>query len=76
MVILLILILNKGNRVLLENFFSQYKLKKNIKNACRQNDLFKKRIYYLEKEPIYLEKMVRSELDVTAQYEIEYRFNI
>ncbi|MDR3275310.1 MAG: septum formation initiator family protein [Endomicrobium sp.] len=73
--ILLILAFNEGNRTLLRRFFEQYKLKENIKSAYYQNDLLKKRIYYLENEPSYLEKMVRSELNVTAQDEIEYRFS-
>ncbi|MDR3047981.1 MAG: septum formation initiator family protein [Bacteroidales bacterium] len=37
--------------------------------------MLKKRIHYLENEPSYLERMVRSELNVIAPGEIEYRFS-
>jgi len=71
----LILAFNEGNRALIRRFFEQKKLKENIKNAKEQNNLIKERIYYLENEPSYLERMVRSELNVTAPGEIEYRFS-
>jgi cell division protein FtsB len=52
------------------------KLNRSIKYARYQNELLKRRIYYLENEPYYLERMVRSELNVVAPGEIEYRFSI
>jgi cell division protein FtsB len=73
--VLLVLAFNEGNRTLVRRFFEQSKLKKDIKNALNENDLLKDRIYYLENEPSYLERMVRSELKVTAPGEIEYRFS-
>ncbi|MDR2665898.1 MAG: septum formation initiator family protein [Endomicrobium sp.] len=73
--ILLILIFNEGNKTLIRRFFEQKKLNENIKNAKKQNKLIKERIYYLENEPSYLERMVRSELNVIAPREIEYRFS-
>ncbi|MDR3256040.1 MAG: septum formation initiator family protein [Endomicrobium sp.] len=72
---LLILTFNEGNRTLIIRFFELNKLKDSIKNVQYQNALLKKRIYYLENEPSYLERMVRSELNVTAPGEIEYRFS-
>jgi cell division protein FtsB len=73
--VLLVLAFNEGNRTLVKRFFEQNKFKKDIKNALNENDLLKDRIYYLENEPSYLEKMVRSELKVTAPGEVEYRFS-
>jgi len=73
--ILLILGLNKGNRTLIRRILEQKKLNEDIKSAIEQNNLMKQRIYYLENEPSYLERMVRSELNVTAPGEIEYRFS-
>jgi cell division protein FtsB len=73
--ILLVLTFNEGNRTLVRRFFEQSKLKKDIKNAFDENDLLKDRIYYLENEPSYLERMVRNELKVVAPGEIEYRFS-
>jgi cell division protein FtsB len=70
------LVFNEGNRSLVRRLFEQRKLKSYIKHAQYQNDLLKKRIYYLENEPLYLERMVRSELNVIASGEIEYRFSI
>jgi cell division protein FtsB len=70
------LIFNEGNRTLVRRFFEVNKLNRRIKYARYQNELLKKRIYYLENEPSYLERMVRSELNVAAPGEIEYRFSI
>jgi cell division protein FtsB len=72
--VFLVLAFNKGNKILLGRFFEQNRLKESIKNAQYQNALLKKRIYYLESNPYYLERMVRSELNVIAPGEIEYRF--
>jgi cell division protein FtsB len=72
--VFLILAFNKGNKILLGRFFEQNRLKENIKSAQYQNALLKKRICYLEDNPYYLERMVRSELNVIAPGEIEYRF--
>ena len=72
---LLILIFNEGNRTLVRRFFEQNKVKKGIENARAENNLLKNRIYYLENEPSYLERMVRNELKVVAPGEIEYRFS-
>jgi cell division protein FtsB len=74
-VIILILAFNDGNRSLVRRFFEQNKLKSDIQHAQYQNDLLKRRIYYLENEPSYLERMVRSELSVCLPTEIEYRFS-
>jgi cell division protein FtsB len=76
LVFLLILIFNEGNRTLVRRYFEINKLNRSIKYAQYQNELLKKRIYYLENEPSYLERMVRSELNVAAPYEIEYRFSV
>jgi cell division protein FtsB len=72
---LLVLTFNEGSRTLVRRFFEQNKLKKDIENARAENDLLKNRIYYLENEPSYLERMVRSELKVVSTGEIEYRFS-
>lgn len=76
LIFLLILIFNEGNRTLIRRFFEVNKLNRSIKYARYQNELLKRRIYYLENEPYYLERMVRSELNVVAPGEIEYRFSI
>jgi cell division protein FtsB len=72
---LAILIFNEGSRTLIRRFFEQRKLKSDIESAKYQNELLKKRIYYLEHEPSYIERMVRSELKVIAPGEVEYRFH-
>ncbi|MDR0398526.1 MAG: septum formation initiator family protein [Endomicrobium sp.] len=76
LVFLLILIFNEGNRTLVRRCFEINKLNRGIKYAQYQNELLKKRIYYLENEPSYLERMVRSELNVASPDEIEYRFSV
>jgi cell division protein FtsB len=70
-----VLIFNGGSRTLIRRFFEQRKLDSDIKSAQYQNELLKKRIYYLENEPSYIERMVRRELNVIAHGEIEYRFH-
>ncbi len=75
LVVLLALAFNEGNRTLVKRFFEQNKLKKDIENARNENGLLKNRIYCLENELSYLERMVRSELKVVAPGEIEYRFS-
>jgi len=72
---LAILIFNEGSRTLTRRFFEQRKLQSDIKSAKYQNELLKKRIYYLEHEPAYIERMVRRELGVIAPGEVEYRFH-
>jgi len=72
---LTILVFNEGSRTLTRRFFEQRKLQSDIKSAKYQNELLKKRIYYLEHEPSYIERMVRSELNVIAPGEVEYRFH-
>jgi cell division protein FtsB len=74
LILFFILAFNEGNRTLCRRFLEQRKLKSDIINAKYQNELLKKRICYLENEPSYIERMVRSELNVLAQGEIEYRF--
>lgn len=69
------MILNEGSITLTRRFFEQRKLHSDIKSAKYQNELLRKRIYYLENEPSYIERMVRSELNVIAPGEIEYRFH-
>jgi cell division protein FtsB len=76
LVFLLILIFNEGNRTLFRRYFEMSKLNRSIKYAQYQNELLKKRIYYLENESSYLLRMVRSELNVAAPDEIEYRFSV
>ncbi|MDR1928743.1 MAG: hypothetical protein LBQ07_01515 [Endomicrobium sp.] len=73
-IILLFLAVNKSNRILIRRFFEAKKLELSIKNIKYQNNLLKQRIYYIENEPLYLEKIIRRELDVVANGEIEYKF--
>ena len=69
-----VLAFNDGARTMTRRFFEQRQLKASIKSAQYQNELLKKRIYYLENEPSYLERMVKNELNVVAPGEIEYKF--
>jgi cell division protein FtsB len=71
-----VLAFNEGNRALCRRFFELRKLKMDIVSAKRQKEILKKRIYYLENEPSYIERMVRSELNVLSSGEIEYRFAV
>lgn len=58
--------------------FSNYKEKchliSKIQSLKQENEKYKKSLYYLETKNSYLEIMVKSELGVIAEGEIEYRF--
>jgi cell division protein FtsB len=58
--------------------YSSYKEKYNLLSKIvvikQENEKYKKSLYYLETKNSYLERMVKSELDVIANGEIEYRF--
>jgi cell division protein FtsB len=71
-----VLAFNEGNRTLCRRFFELRKLKMDIVSAKHQKEILKKRIYYLENEPSYIERMVRGELNVLSSGEIEYRFTV
>ncbi len=45
-----------------------------IAEIKQENEKYKKRLYYLENVPSHIERMVKSELGVIAEGEIEYRF--
>jgi cell division protein FtsB len=76
LIFLLILVFNEGNRTLVRRYFETSKLNRNIKYEQDKNEVLKKRIYYLENEPSYLESKVRSTLNVVAPGEVEYKFSI
>jgi len=65
---------NNGAQTLAKRFLSVRTLQKNIESAKLRNARLKKEIYYLEKEPSYLERAVRKNLKVIAPGEVEYRF--
>ncbi|AKL98561.1 FtsB family cell division protein [Endomicrobium proavitum] len=73
--LILILTLNSGSRTLVRRWFEKKKLNSDIATAYEKNARLKKRIYYLENEPSYIERAVREELLVIAPGEVEYRFN-
>jgi cell division protein FtsB len=75
LIILLVLFLNEGARTVFRRHFEVRRLNAAIENAKYQNTLLKKRIYYIENEPAYLERMARADLGVIAPDEIEYRFS-
>lgn len=58
--------------------YSNYKEKRHliskIQALKQENEKYKKSLYYLETKNSYLEIMVKSELGVIAEGEIEYRF--
>lgn len=58
--------------------YSGYKEKNNLLSKIalikQENEKYKKSLYYLETKNSHLERMVKSELGVIADGEIEYRF--
>jgi len=58
--------------------YSNYKEKNNLLSKIavikQENEKYKKSLYYLETKNSHLERMVKSELGVIADGEVEYRF--
>jgi cell division protein FtsB len=57
-----------------KNYIEYYKLNRDVKVLTKQNAEYKKRLYYLENKPSYLERKSKFVLNVIAQDEVEYRF--
>lgn len=57
-----------------KNKIQSHKLKNDIKALTKQNEEYKKRLYYLENKPSYLERKSKFVLNVIAEDEVEYRF--
>ncbi|WP_413853166.1 septum formation initiator family protein [Candidatus Ruminimicrobium bovinum] len=57
-----------------KNYIEYYKLNRDVKVLTKQNDEYKKRLYYLENKPSYLERKSKFVLNVIAEDEVEYRF--
>jgi cell division protein FtsB len=72
--IIIILIFNRGNRVLVRRLFEQNKLRKSIITTYKKNISLRKNMYFLEKSNYYFERKIRNELNMIAPGEIEYRF--
>ena len=51
-----------------------YELNAKIAEAKKINTEYQKRLYYLETKPEYMDRIVKEELEVIAEDEIEYRF--
>ncbi len=72
--VFLYILLNPAARKLFSGQVRLHELKADFYNACKTNEEFKKRLYYLETKPEYMERIVKDELEVLAEDEIEYRF--
>ncbi|MBQ3835076.1 MAG: hypothetical protein II816_06145 [Elusimicrobia bacterium] len=65
---------NPTARKLFLGYVQIHSLKTDIKEAKEVNLEYKKRLYYLETKPEYMDRIVKEELEVLAEDEIEYRF--
>ena len=69
------LLFNPTSRKIFSRYIEQHQLSSNLELANQANLEYRKRLYYLETKPSQMERIVKSELDVIAEGEIEYRFN-
>ncbi|MFA7074646.1 MAG: hypothetical protein WC234_05620 [Endomicrobiaceae bacterium] len=69
------LLFNPTARKIFSRYFEYYKLSTNLELSQQSNLEYKKRLYYLETKPSVMERIVKSELGVIAEGEVEYRFN-
>ncbi|MDD2523626.1 MAG: hypothetical protein WCS83_00975 [Endomicrobiia bacterium] len=74
-ILLTYLIFNPTARKIFSRYVEYYKLSSNLELAEQSNLEYKKRLYYLETKPSHMERIVKSELGVIAEGEVEYRFN-
>ena len=74
-VIVIYLLFNQTARKIISRYIEKHNLSSDIKIAQLENSKYKKRLYDLETSPLILERIVKAELDVIAEGEIEYRFN-
>jgi len=65
---------NKTAIKIFKNYTKYYELNHKIKVLQKDNVEYKKRLYYLENKPSYLERKAKFELNVIAEDEVEYRF--
>lgn len=65
---------NPTARKLFLGYVQIHSLKSEINQAKEVNLEYKKRLYYLETKPEYMNRIVKEELEVLADDEIEYRF--
>ena len=69
------ILFNSTARRLFFRYVELYKLQSNIEEAVKTNEEYKKRLYYLQTKPAQMDRIVKEELEVIAEDEIEYRFN-
>lgn len=65
---------NATARKLISGYIKIHSLKSDIIKEQKINSDYKKRLYYLETKPEYMDRIVKDELNVLAEDEIEYRF--
>ena len=70
----LFLVLNTTSLKIYSNYKKKNNLLSKIAMIKQENEKYKKSLYYLETKNSHLERMVKSELGVIADGEIEYRF--
>jgi len=68
------ILFNSTARRLLFRYIELYKLQTNMEEAVKSNEEYKKRLYYLQTKPVQMDRIVKEELEVIAEDEIEYRF--
>ncbi|GAB1401763.1 hypothetical protein MASR1M68_06740 [Elusimicrobiota bacterium] len=71
---ILFLTLNTTSLKIYSNYKEKNSLLSKIAMIKQENEKYKKSLYYLETKNSHLERMVKSELGVIADGEIEYRF--
>lgn len=71
---ILFLTLNTTSLKIYSNYKEKNSLLSKIAMIKQENEKYEKSLYYLETKNSHLERMVKSELGVIADGEIEYRF--
>lgn len=70
----LFLFANSGFRNLLENYRELRRIQGELQSLAREEESIRRRLYLIEHEDSYLERMARRELGYVRPGELEYRF--
>jgi cell division protein FtsB len=73
-ILFLVLFANSGFRALVRRYWEMHTLRLEYAQLKKENTLLQREVYFLERDPAYIERIARKELGLIAPGEVEYRF--
>ena len=65
---------NAGFRKMVRRYWEINRFQSELASLKKENVLLRKEVYFLEKDPSYIERIARRELGLISPGEVEYRF--